>query len=86
MDQLSTSSRKNIAVRGVQMLAIGFMMNIGLTIMEFLALIQFFGILFANERNDFISDLGVTIREWYSEAISFLLLNSDNKPNPWRSI
>ena len=56
MYQLSTSPRKNTAVRGVQMLVIGFMMNFGLTIIGFLALIQFFWMLFANERNGFIFD------------------------------
>ena len=68
------------------MLVIGFMMNIGLTIIGFLALIQSFWMLFASERNGFIADLGVTIKEWYSEAISFLLGNSDIKQFPWRSI
>ena len=48
MDQPSTSPRKNTVVRGVQMLVIGFMMDIGLSIVGFLALIQFFYMLFAN--------------------------------------
>ncbi len=82
IDQLSTSPLKNTAVRGVEMLAIGFIMNIGLTIIVFLALTQFFWMLFANKRNSFIADLGVTIRECYSEAISFRLVNSDSKPFP----
>ena len=78
MDQPSTSPRKNTVVRGVQMLVIGFMMDIGLTIIGFLALIQFFWMLFANEQNCLIADLGVKIRDWYSEEISFLFRNSDN--------
>ena len=82
MYQLSTSPRKNTAVRGVQMLVIGFMMNIGLTIIGFLALIQFFWMLLANERNGFIADLSLANRDWHSEAISLLLENSDNKPFP----
>ena len=86
MNSVTTSPRKKTAERGVQMLTIGFMMNIGLTIIGFLALIQFFWILFPNERNGFIADLGVTIREWYSEAILFLLANSENKPFPWRTL
>ena len=82
MHQLSTSPSKNTTVRGIQMLVIGLMINTGLTIIGFLALIQFFWMLFANERNGFIADLGLTNRDWYSEAISFLLGNSDNKPFP----
>ena len=68
---------------------IWFMMKFALTIIGLLALIQFFWMLFENiwmlfenKRNGFIADLGVTIRDWYSEAISFVLGNSDNKPFP----
>ena len=86
MDQVTTSPRNNTAVRGVQMLVIGFIMNIGLTIIGFMTLTQFFWMLFAIEKNGLITDLGVTIRERYGETISFLLGNSDDKPFPWRSI
>ena len=79
MDQVATSPRKNTAMRGLQMLVIGLLMNVCLTIIGFLALTQLFWMLFAIEKNSFIVDLGVTIREWYGEVISFLLGNSDNK-------
>ena len=86
MDQVLTPQRKALAVRGIQMLIIGVMMNIGLTIIGFLALVQFCWMLFASERNRSIADLGVKIREWYSTAIAFMLGNSEQKPFPWDSI
>ena len=84
MDQVLTPQRKSIAVRGFQMLVIGVMSNIRLTIIGFLAFVQFVWMLITQERNSFISDMGGSIREWYSTAIDFLLGNSDDKPFPWR--
>ena len=83
MDQVLTPQRKSIAVRGFQMLVIGVMSNIGLTIIGFLAFVQFVWMLITQERNSFISDVGGSIRDWYSTAIDFLLGNTDDKPFPW---
>ena len=83
MDQVLTPQRKSLAVRGIQMLVIGVMSNIGLTIIGFLAFVQFLWMLITQERNSFISDVGVSIRDWYSTAIDFLLSNSEDKPFPW---
>ena len=86
MDQVLTPQRKALAVRGIQMLIIGEMMNIGLTIIGFLALVQFLWMLFTNERNNAIADLVVKIKDWYGNAIAFILGNSEQKPFPWKSI
>ena len=86
MEQVLTPQRKALAVRGIQMLVIGVMMNIGVTIIGFLALVQFLWMLFANERNNAIADLGVKIKDWYSSAIAFMLSNSEQKPFPWKNI
>ena len=83
MDQIITPQRKALALRGIQMLIIGVMMNIGITIIGFLALVQFLWMLFASERNSAIADLGVSIKDWYSNAIAFMLGNSEQKPFPW---
>ena len=86
MDQVLTPQRKALAVRGIQMLIIGVMLNIGVTIIGFLALVQFCWMLFASERNSAITDLGVHIRDWYSTAIAFMLGIIEEKPFPWKSI
>jgi hypothetical protein len=86
MDQVLTPQRKALAVRGIQMLIVGVMMNIGVTIIGFLALVQFLWMMFTNERNSSIADLGVNIRDWYGTAIAFMFGNSDQKPFPWKNI
>ena len=83
MYQVLTPQRKSIAVRGFQMLVIGVMSNIGITIIGFLAFVQFLWMLITQEKNSFITDMGVSIRDWYSTAIDFLLGHSDDKPFPW---
>ena len=40
VSQLVTSERKQIVMRGFQMLVIGIMMNIGITVTGFLAFVQ----------------------------------------------
>ena len=56
MTQVVTSERKQVAVRGFQMLVIGIMMNMGLAIIGFLAFVQFLWLLVTNEKNAFITD------------------------------
>ena len=84
MDQVLTPQRKSVAVRGFQMLVIGVMSNFGITIIGFLAFVQFFWMLITQEKNSFITEVGGSIRGWYSTAIDFLLGNSEDKPFPWR--
>ena len=86
MTQVVTSERKQVAVRGFQMLIIGIMTNMGLAIIGFLAFVQFLWMLVANEKNSFISDLGSSFRFWYDKAIAFLLGASEDKPFPWQKI
>ena len=84
MTQFVTSERKQVAVRGFQMLVIGIMMNMGLAIIGFLAFVQFLWMLIANEKNAFIADLGSSFRFWYDKAIAFLFGASEEKPFPWQ--
>ena len=86
MTQIVTSDRKQIAVRGFQMLIIGIMMNMGLAIIGFLAFVQFLWMLVTNEKNAFITDLGSSFRFWYDKAIAFLLGASEDKPFPWQKV
>ena len=43
MKNYSVKNRKHILVRGLQMLLFGLLINLGLTIIGFLAFFQFFG-------------------------------------------
>jgi len=84
MDRVLTPQRKSVVVRGFQMLVIRVMSNIGITIIGFLAFVQFLWMLITQEKNSFITEVGGSIRGWYSTAIDFLLGNSEDKPFPWR--
>jgi hypothetical protein len=86
MTQVVTSERKQVAVRGFQMLVIGIMMKMGLEIIGFLAFVQFLWLLVTNEKNAFITDLGSSFRFWYDKAITFLLGVSEEKPFPWQKV
>ena len=83
MGHFISDERKSIAMRGVQMLVIGFMAYIGITIIGVLACIQFAWMLFTREKNEFIADVGISIKDWYTTAITFLTGNNDDKPFPW---
>ena len=85
MDQFLTHQRKSVAVRGFQMLVIGVMSNIGITIIGFLAFVQFLWMLITQEKNSFITEVGGSIRGWYLTVIDFLLGYSEDKPFPWRN-
>ena len=84
MTQLTTTKRKQMFVRGFQMLVIGMMLNLGITIIAFLAFIHFLWMIITNDKNTFIADLGTSFRFWYDKAIDFLLGASEDKPFPWQ--
>ena len=73
-----------MAVRGFQMIVVGMMLNLGVTIIAFLAFIQFLWMMITNDKNTFIADLGLSFRVWYDKAIAFLLGASEDKPFPWQ--
>ena len=47
---IKSEYRKTLVLRGFQMLVIGFIFNLGVTIIGLLALIQFFWMLFTKEK------------------------------------
>jgi hypothetical protein len=65
------------------MLVIGIIFNLGITIIGLLAFIQFFWMIFTKQKNNFIADLGTTMKNWFGEASEFLLGSSEYKPFPW---
>ena len=83
MKEVVNSRRKNILVRGFQMLVIGVMFNLGITVLAFLAFIQFFWMLITQEKNGFIADIGISLKDWFGIAVEFMLGTSDIKPFPW---
>ena len=86
MKNYSVKNRKHILIRGLQMLLFGLLINLGLTIIGFLAFFQFFWLLITREKNFFIADLASGLGNWFGQAIQFMLAASDYKPFPWSKI
>tara|TARA_Y100000996_G_C22040578_1_gene444873 strand:- start:239 stop:499 length:261 start_codon:yes stop_codon:yes gene_type:complete len=86
MENSSAQNRKIILIRGLQMLLFGLLINLGLTIIGFLAFVQFFWLLITKEKNSFIVDLASGLKNWFGQAIQFMLSASDYKPFPWSKI
>ena len=83
MQEVVNSQRRNILVRGFQTLIIGIMFNLGITILAFLAFVQFFWMLVTQEKNGFIADIGMSLKAGFGSAVEFMLGTSDLKPFPW---
>ena len=86
MENSTRSQRKDILIRGLQMLLFGFFINLGLTIVGFLAFVQFFWLLIIREKNLFIANLASGLRDWFGQEIKIILGASDYKPFPWSKI
>jgi hypothetical protein len=86
MENYTAKNRKNILIRGLQMLLFGLLINLGLTITGFLAFFQFFWLLATKEKNLFIAELASRLGNWFGQAIQFMLAASDYKPFPWSKI
>ena len=74
--------RRDIMIRGFQMLVLVMMFNFAITVVAFLAFIQFFWMLITQHKNTFLADLGAILKNWFGAAIDFLLGTSDLKPFP----
>ena len=54
MVEVKASKRKQMAIRGFQMLVISMKFNLGITSIGFLALMQFLWMIITNDKNTFI--------------------------------
>ena len=86
MERKLAPQRRDIMVRGFQMLVLVLIFNLAITVVAFLAFIQFFWMLITQQKNTFIADLGAIFNGWFGEAIDFLLGTSDRKPFPWSQV
>ena len=66
------------------MLVVGMTLNLGITIIAFLAFIQFLWMIITNDKNTFIADLDASFRFLYDKVIAFILGVSEDKPFPWQ--
>jgi hypothetical protein len=74
---------KNIWLRGLWMIVLAILFGVAETILLFAAVIQFFWLLFAKEKNQFIADFGKDLSAWLAKTAQFQTGASEEKPFPW---
>ena len=69
MENLTKLQRKDILICSLQMLLFGFFINLGLTIIGFIAFVQFVWLLINKEKNFFIANMASVLRDWFGQAV-----------------
>ena len=76
---------KNLWFHGLIMLILVLLVNLAQTVLGICAILQFFWMLFTNERNAGIAWFGQGIAHWLAVTARFLTGESDERPCPWTS-
>lgn len=69
--------------RGLWMLVLLILFQIGQTVLIACTIIQFLWMLFAKEKNAFVAEFGASLSEWLRKTARFNAGASDEKPFPW---
>ena len=77
-------STRDIWMRGLFMFIFMIGFAIGQSLLNILAVVQFFWLLFAREPNRLLVHFGTTLSMWLAEIGRFLCCATDDKPFPWR--
>jgi hypothetical protein len=80
-----TPRTRDVWMRGLFMLLFMIGFAIGQWLLNILAVVQFFWLLFAREPNHLLVRFGTTLTIWLAEIARFLCCATDDKPFPWRS-
>ena len=73
----------NLWLHGLIMLILVLLVNLAQTILGVCAILQFFWMLFARERNPGIARFGQGIAHWLAATSRFLTGAADERPFPW---
>jgi hypothetical protein len=80
----SKPTTRDVWMRGLFMLLFMIGFTVGQSLLNLLAIVQFFWLLFARESNQFLARFGNALSIWLAEIGRFLTCATDNKPFPWR--
>ncbi len=83
MSEVTYERQSPIWMRGLYMIAFAVFFAIAETVLGILALVQFFWMLFAKERNEAIADFGASLGVWLRRVVEFQTGTSEDKPFPW---
>ena len=76
----------NIWLRGLFMIIFAILFGIAEWLLLIFAFLQFVWMLFAKERNRFLSDVGESMGRWLQSVAAFQTGATDDKPFPWRRL
>ena len=79
------SHRKTTWMRGLHTLIILLLVNLAGTVQAVIAVIQFFWMLFNNDKNKEIVRFGRGLGRWFAQASTFVSGGSEEKPFPYQS-
>lgn len=82
-DPTDYSQNKSIWMRGLWMIILAILFCIAETVLLTAAVIQFFWIVFAKEKNQFIIEFGKSMANWLSITARYQTGESEEKPFPW---
>ena len=73
----------NVWMRGLWMLGLGVLFELGRTILLVAAILQFLWLLFAKEKNQPIADFGKDLSDWMARVALFQTGASEDRPFPF---
>ncbi len=79
------SHRKTTWMRGLHTLIILLLVNLAGTVQAVVAIIQFFWMLFNDDKNQEIARFGRGLGRWFGQASAFVTAGSEDKPFPYTS-
>lgn len=74
---------KNIWMHGLTVVILVVLSNLAMTLTAASAVVQFFWMLIAKERNEQILRFGDGLAHWLGKAVGFVTGKSEDKPFPW---
>jgi len=77
------NAENNVWLRGLWMLVLGVLFELGRVILWIAAVLQFFWLLFAKEKNHPIADFGKDLSDWMARVTLFQTGASEEKPFPF---
>lgn len=82
-DQDTYGSEGSIWMRGLFMLIFAAFFALAETVLAVMAVVQFFWMLFAREKNRALADFGASLGRWMGRVAEFQTGGTEEKPFPW---
>lgn len=82
-EQDSYGRDTSIWMRGLFMLIFAAFFALAETVLAVMAVVQFFWMLFAKEKNRALADFGAALGRWLGRVAEYQTGATENKPFPW---